>query len=96
MKVRLVKKNTITKYVNGNRNSKAYFDTWLNKLKHANWKDSNDVTETFKTADFLGKSSDRIVFNIGGNNYRMICKYHFGRTKVHLFIMWIQCRLVKQ
>ena len=28
-------------------------------------------------------------FNIGGNNYRMICKYHFGATRVHLFIQWI-------
>lgn len=31
-------------------------------------------------ADNLGNSSHR-VFNIGGNNYGMICKYHFGKSK---------------
>lgn len=40
-------------------------------------------------ADVIGKRSNRIIFNIGGNRYRMICKYHFGKVNVHLFIMWI-------
>ena len=45
--------------------------------------------ETFGSADLLGNGSDRVVFDIAGNNYRMICKYHFGATKVHLYIKWI-------
>ena len=89
MKVRLVKKNSVTKYVAANRNSKTSFDLWLNKLKRADWENTNDIRGTFKTADILGKSSNRIVFNIGGNKYRMICKYHFGLKNVHLFISWI-------
>ena len=89
MKVRLVKKNTITKYVSINRNSKPSFDLWLNKLKRANWRNTNEIKDTFRTADIIGKSSNRIVFNIGGNNYRMICTYHFGSKNVHLFINWI-------
>lgn len=47
------------------------------------------INETFGSADLLGDGSNRIVFNIAGNNYRMICKYHFGITRVHLFIKWI-------
>lgn len=42
-----------------------------------------------QNANILGRGSDRVVFNIGGNKYRMICKYHFGTKKVHLFISWI-------
>lgn len=45
--------------------------------------------ETFGAADLSGDGSDRVVFNIAGNNYRMICKYHFGVTKVHLYVKWI-------
>jgi len=41
------------------------------------------------SADLLGKGSNRVVFDIGGNNYRMICKYWFGRTKAHLYIKWL-------
>ena len=29
------------------------------------------------------------VFNIGGNNYRLIAKYHFADVKVQLFIKLI-------
>ena len=58
-------------------------------LKFADWKTPEDIAHTFKTADLLGNSCERVVFNIGGNHYRMICKYHFGLQKVHLFICWI-------
>jgi mRNA interferase HigB len=44
---------------------------------------------TFNSVDFLGKSSGRVVFDIGGNNYRVICKYAFGEKQVHLFVCWI-------
>lgn len=89
VKVRLVKKHTITKFVEAHRNSKISFDLWLEKLNSANWENINDLKLTFGAADLLDKHSNRIVFNIGGNNYRMICTYHFGKTNVHLFIKWI-------
>lgn len=89
MKVRLIKKQTIINYVNKKDNSKAYFDNWLNKLKYAEWESTNDIKGTFNTVDFLGRESKRVIFNIGGNNYRMICSYHFGRRNIHLFICWI-------
>lgn len=37
----------------------------------------------------LGKASNRVVFDIAGDNYRIICKYHFGITRLHLYIKWI-------
>ncbi|MEI7896936.1 MAG: type II toxin-antitoxin system HigB family toxin [bacterium] len=48
-----------------------------------------NIRHTFGSADLLGQGSSRVVFNIGGNNYRMICKYHFGSSLVHLFVCWI-------
>ncbi len=89
MKVRLIKKQTILNYIALNRNSKLYFDNWLIKLKFANWSNANNIKSTYQSADILGKGSDRVVFNIGGNNYRMICSYKFGKRYVHLFINWI-------
>ena len=37
----------------------------------------------------LGNGSNRVVFDIAGNNNRMICKYAFGEKQVHLFVSWI-------
>ena len=89
MKIRLVKKKTIAKYQNANASSRNSLDQWIDKLKNANWDTINDIKETYGTADQIGKSSNRVIFNIGGNNYRMICKYYFGENYVHLFINWI-------
>ena len=89
MKVHLIKKQSIEDYILKNARSKASFEIWLSILKRADWNEPNEIILTFNSADILGKSSNRVVFNIGGNNYRLICKYHFGKMKVHLFINWI-------
>jgi len=89
MKVHLIRKETIEGYAVGNPGSRSPFAEWLTKLKHADWEKPSDIQATFGSADSLGKSSSRVVFNIGGNNYRMICKYFFGEKQVHLFVCWI-------
>ena len=89
MKIHLIKKQTTEDYVKKNARSKASFEIWFSILKRANWKEPNEIIATFNSADILGRSSDRVIFNIGGNNYRMICRYHFGINKVHLFVKWI-------
>ncbi|MCF8297095.1 MAG: type II toxin-antitoxin system HigB family toxin [Melioribacteraceae bacterium] len=89
MKIHLIRKQTIEKYVAENAQSKSAFANWLSIIKWVEWKEPNDIISTFNSADVLGESSQRIVFNIGGNKYRMICSHHFGKKKVHLFIKWI-------
>ena len=89
MKVHLIKKQSIEDYVLKNARSKASFEIWLSILKRVDWSEPIEIISTFNSADILGKGSDRVVFNIGGNNYRLICKYHFEKTRIHLFIKWM-------
>jgi mRNA interferase HigB len=89
MKVHLIRKEKIETYSAAHANSKSSFNSWLSVLKKSDWKEPEDIQLTYGSADLLGKGSSRIVFNIGGNNYRMICKYAFGDKTVHLFICWI-------
>lgn len=89
MKVRLVKKQTIIEYVQQHSNAKKYFDNWMNALKIVDWRDTHDIKDTFNSADFLGRGTDRVVFNIGGNRYRLICNYFVGKANFHLYINWL-------
>ena len=89
MKVHLIKKQSIEDYAAANARSRPSFGFWLGTVKYAEWCEPDDIKGTFGTADLLGNGTNRVVFNIGGNNYRMICKYHFGTTKVRLFVCWI-------
>lgn len=89
MIVHLIKKQSIEDYVEANARSKVSFKVWLSKIKWADWEKPDDIKSTFGSADLLGNGSSRVVFNIGGNKYRMICKYLYGRKRVHLFVCWI-------
>jgi len=89
MKVHLVKNQSIDLFILNNARSKSSFENWLDDLNRADWVRPNDIITTFSNADLLGKGTKRVVFNIGGNNYRMICEYLFGLKKVHLYINWI-------
>lgn len=62
---------------------------WLELINAADWENIHDCQNTFPSADLLGKGSDRIVFDVGGNHYRIICQYNFGKTMVHLYVNWI-------
>lgn len=89
MKIHLIKEKTIRNFVLGNARNKVSFEDWLAKIRVADWLVPEDIKATYHSADLLGRGSNRVIFNIGGNNYRMICKYVFGDNEVHLFICWI-------
>ena len=89
MKIHLIKKQTLEDFSRQHPRSKTSFEDWVEKLKFSDWEQPADMKLTFNTADLLGKGSNRMIFDIAGNNYRMICKYVFGATQVHLFVCWI-------
>lgn len=89
MKIHLIRKETIEGFAKENAQSRVSFSECLTKIKFADWENPEDIQDTFPSTDLLGNGSNRAVFDIGGNNYRMICKYAFGDRQVHLFICWI-------
>ncbi len=89
MKIHLVKKRSVIDYVSANPNAGKPIENWLKVLKGARWKKPSDILRSFRSADILGKGTNRVVFDLGGNNYRCICTYKFGKHFVHLFVNWI-------
>ena len=59
----------------------APLDAWFRIAKRASWKNLVDVRKTFSNADDVGKWT---VFNIKGNQYRLIVEmnYRFGRIYI--------------
>ena len=89
MHVHLIKKQTVEAFVLANARARTSFAIWLTARKTADWTTPVDILATFGTADLLGNGSSRVVFNVGGNTYRVICHYVFGAQQVHLFIRWL-------
>ena len=61
--------------------SKNALSHWFNAIQKNNFDNFNELRATFPTADQVG---DLIVFNIGGNKYRLIASIHFNRGKVYI------------
>jgi len=89
MKIRLLREETIRDYYSRHARGKAGFLIWLRYINNIDWSNANDIVYTWNGADLLGNGSDRVIFNIGGNKYRLLCKYYFGRKFVHLYVCWI-------
>lgn len=87
MRVHLIKWRSIQDFAIGHAGSQASFQKFYQELKRADWGTINDIKKTFGSADLI--KNDRIVFNVGGNNYRVICSYWFGPRMVHLYVKWI-------
>ena len=43
---------------------------WHDEARHANWKTPQDIKRHYASASFVGRN--RVVFNIKGNDYRLI------------------------
>ena len=63
------------------RDLEGPLDAWFRIAKKALWGSLADVRKTFSSADVVGKWT---VFNIKGNQYRLIAEinYVFGRVYV--------------
>lgn len=51
-------------------------DRWYRVAKRADWECFPDVKQTFNTADFV---APRIIFDIGGNKYRLVAEINFRK-----------------
>jgi mRNA interferase HigB len=48
---------------------------WTQEISAATWKQPTDVKQAFGSADIIG--NNRIVFDICGNNYRIIAQFNY-------------------
>ena len=54
---------------------------WYKVVAHSEFENFAQLRAAFPTADLVGKW---VVFNIGGNKYRLITSIHFNRGKVYI------------
>jgi len=77
--------------VDGRRGHKDYaalkgaLDAWFDEVRKARWSSAADVKRSYATASII--SADRIVFNIKGNDYRLVVAVDFDKGIV--WIKWI-------
>ncbi|SHM42851.1 mRNA interferase HigB [Paracoccus solventivorans] len=89
--MRIIARRTLRQFVDGLAGQedqpavKASLDAWFDEVSKADWKSSADVKRLYATASIV--SAERIVFNIKGNDYRLVVAVDFEKAIV--WIKWI-------
>jgi len=89
--MRIIARRTLRQFVDslaGHKDQpavKTATDAWLTEVSKATWASTADVKRSYATASIV--TSERIVFNIKGNDYRLVVSVDFEKAIV--FIKWI-------
>ena len=74
---RIFSKSTLRTFWEKHLDAEQYLKTWYDTVMNAGWKNPTDIKRTYVTASILKDS--RVVFNIKGNDYRLVVKFNFKK-----------------
>jgi mRNA interferase HigB len=82
--VRLIKRTTLREYAGRYPKADTPLQNWIRLTLSAAWRNLVDTRKTFPHADQVKVRSVRTVtvFNVSGNDFRLITAIHYDRQKV--------------
>ncbi len=80
--MRVFTEQRLREYVEINPKSKTALQDWISIVKRANWTNYSDIKNTFNSVDSIG--NQRYVFNIKGNDYRLVAVIKFSIGFVYI------------
>ncbi len=79
--MRVISYGTIRKFIEKHPKGDSPLNGWYKIVEKSNWSSFDDVKKTFSSADGYRKC---IIFNIGGNNYRLIARIDYKRFTIYI------------
>src|ERR1043166_5538791 len=89
--MRVIARRTLNRYAESLAGRKDHaavkgaLDAWFDEVKRARWTSTADVKRSYRSASII--TSERIVFNVKGNDHRLIAAIDFEKAIV--WIKWI-------
>ena len=83
--MRIIAKRTLRKFWELNpefEDSKGQLEAWHSEAAKADWRTPQDVKAQFRSASIVKGS--RVIFNIKGNDYRLIVKINYPYRIVYI------------
>jgi len=81
--VRVIAKRTLRDFWQKHADCEEQLKSWYRETEKSEWKNINDLKNEYPSASIL--ENNRVVFNIKGNNYRLIVKINYDYK-----IIWIR------
>ena len=78
----VISKRTLVEFYMQNPQAKIALEVWHSNARKAEWKTPDDIKKIYANASFL--KDNRVVFNIKGNDYRLIVHIDYKRKIVRV------------
>jgi mRNA interferase HigB len=78
--VQIVSRKTLVAFWERHADARLPLEAWFIAASKAEWKTPQDIRDQFGSADFVG--DNRVIFNIGGNKYRLIVRVSYAYKAV--------------
>ncbi len=84
--MRIIKEKTLKEYCELDRYKKAEYAirSWIYEVRFSDWNNAAELKAKYINASVI--SSKRVVFNINGNNYRLVVDIEY-QLKI-VFVVW--------
>ena len=81
-KMRVIARKYLVKFWEGHQNAEQPLRAWYDEAINARWTTPQVIKNSYRNASFIG--NNRVVFNIKGNDYRLIVAvaYQYGAVYV--------------
>ncbi len=80
--MRVVARKTLVEYYERHADAKSAIEEWYKKTSKASWDMFADIKRDFNSVDSVG--NQRFVFNIKGNDYRLVALVQFKIKMVYI------------
>ena len=80
--MRIIARSTLRAFAARHPQARQPLDDWYKFAAHAVWQTPADVRLHFRSADIL--PDNRVVFNIGGNRYRLVVKIEYQFQTIYI------------
>lgn len=80
--MRIIAKRTLREFRERHPDAEAPLQAWYGAVKKANWRAPADAKRMYRSASII--AGNRVVFNIKGNDYRLIVKINYDYGVVYV------------
>ncbi|MCM5663221.1 type II toxin-antitoxin system HigB family toxin [Galbibacter mesophilus] len=80
--MRIVTYKRIKEFIEIHADSETPLNLWYHNVKVKEWENINELRKDFNSVDYVG--NHRFVFNIKGNDYRLVAIISFNAKKVYI------------
>lgn len=80
--MRVITRGTLREFWEKHPDAEEALQAWYGDAERAHWETPADIRAVYQSASIL--ASNRVVFNIRGNRYRLVVQIHYNTQIVYI------------